>query len=94
MKINAFFPVLIFLLLSACTTKEKIVPPMAKKVPKELTIHGHTRVDNYYWLNERENPEVIKYLEDENITKGTKPVKNMLCIAGKKGISMPRRKLC
>ncbi len=41
-------------------------PPVAKKVPKVLSKHGHDRTDNYYWLNERENPEVIKYLEEEN----------------------------
>ncbi|WP_299758617.1 S9 family peptidase [uncultured Pontibacter sp.] len=41
-------------------------PPVAKKDPKELTTHGHTRTDNYYWLNERENPEVISYLNAEN----------------------------
>jgi len=41
-------------------------PPDVKKVPKELTIHGDTRIDNYYWLNQRENPEVIDYLEAEN----------------------------
>ncbi|HSH53100.1 MAG TPA: S9 family peptidase, partial [Bacteroidales bacterium] len=29
-------------------------------------IHGNTRIDNYYWLNDRENPAVIKYLEAEN----------------------------
>ncbi|QCR24709.1 S9 family peptidase [Pontibacter sp. SGAir0037] len=40
--------------------------PGAKKQPKELTAHGHTRIDNYYWLNERENPEVIAYLNAEN----------------------------
>ncbi len=40
--------------------------PQAKKVPKELTIHGDTRTDNYYWLNQREDPEVIAYLESEN----------------------------
>lgn len=40
--------------------------PKAKKVPHELTAHGHTRIDNYYWLNQRENPEVIAYLEAEN----------------------------
>ncbi|HKK10610.1 MAG TPA: prolyl oligopeptidase family serine peptidase, partial [Bacteroidales bacterium] len=40
--------------------------PDADKKPKELTIHGDTRIDNYYWLNERENPEVINYLEAEN----------------------------
>ena len=36
---------------------------------KELTIHGDTRIDNYYWMNERENPEVIAYLEAENAYK-------------------------
>lgn len=41
-------------------------PPVAKKIPKELTAHGDTRIDNYYWLNERENPEVIAYLNAEN----------------------------
>ncbi len=40
--------------------------PKAKMIPKELTIHGHTRIDNYYWLNDRENKDVIKYLNDEN----------------------------
>ena len=40
--------------------------PVAGKKPKELTIHGDTRIDNYYWLRERENPEVITYLEAEN----------------------------
>lgn len=40
--------------------------PKAKKIPKELTIHNDTRIDNYYWLNDREDPEVIKYLEEEN----------------------------
>ena len=40
--------------------------PIAKKINKELSIHQHTRIDPYYWLNERENPEVIQYLEAEN----------------------------
>ncbi len=40
--------------------------PIAKKTPKELEIHGDVRVDNYYWLNDRENPDVIDYLEREN----------------------------
>ncbi len=41
-------------------------PPVAEKKPKELEIHGDVRVDDYYWLRERENPEVIGYLEAEN----------------------------
>ncbi|MFN7118139.1 MAG: S9 family peptidase, partial [Saprospiraceae bacterium] len=43
--------------------------PTAKKVAKELSIHGDNRIDNYYWLNERENPDVIAYLESENAYK-------------------------
>ena len=44
-------------------------PPVAKVLPKELTEHGQTRIDNYYWLNQRENPEVIAYLNAENAFK-------------------------
>lgn len=40
--------------------------PLAARKPKELTIHGHTRVDDYFWLNQREDPEVLAYLEAEN----------------------------
>ena len=41
-------------------------PPMAMIKPVELEKHGHVRVDNYFWLKERDNPEVIAYLEAEN----------------------------
>ncbi len=40
--------------------------PVAKKTPVETTIHNDTRVDEYVWLREKENPEVIAYLEAEN----------------------------
>lgn len=40
--------------------------PKAAQKPKELSVHGDTRTDKYYWLNERENPEVIDYLKAEN----------------------------
>lgn len=70
----------LMLLLTACQPENKmtdnkesvmyqktdIVAPVATKIPKELTIHGDTRIDNYYWLNERENPEVISFLNAEN----------------------------
>lgn len=41
-------------------------PPIAIQKPYELTHHEHARIDPYYWLNERENAEVIAYLEAEN----------------------------
>ena len=45
--------------------------PQATKKPKELTIHGDTRIDDYYWLNQREDEEVLAYLNAENTyTKG------------------------
>lgn len=43
-----------------------IAPPIAAVKPKKLEKHGNVRIDNYYWLNERENPEVIDYLNKEN----------------------------
>ena len=57
--------------------------PKAKKIAKELTIHNHTRTDNYYWLNDRENQEVLDYLKDENNytddkLKHTKELQNKL----------------
>ena len=41
--------------------------PIAKKIPHELSIHGDVRIDDYFWLNQRENPEVIDYLNQENL---------------------------
>ncbi len=53
--------------LSKMNANEMIIEvPKAKKIPKELTAHGDTRIDNYYWLRERDNPEVIDYLNAEN----------------------------
>ena len=43
-----------------------VTPPVADKKEKYLEIHDDVRIDNYYWLNERENAEVIDYLEREN----------------------------
>ena len=54
-----------FCFLFSCTHMTH-TPPDANPRDKELSIHGDTRLDPYYWLNEREDPEVIQYLEDEN----------------------------
>ena len=65
------YPIALLLLMSCNNNQksqmeEKYSPPVCKKNPKTLTIHGDTRTDNYYWLNQREKPEVIEYLEAEN----------------------------
>lgn len=45
---------------------EEIAAPIATKKTHQLEKHGDIRIDDYYWMNERENPEVIAYLEAEN----------------------------
>ena len=70
---------------------DKIQPPVAKIVPKTLEKHGDKRIDNYYWLNERENPEVIDYLNKENeyyqkSTAHTKPLQDDLFLEMKSRI--------
>lgn len=40
--------------------------PKAKKIAQLLETHGHQRIDNYYWMRDRENPEVVEYLNAEN----------------------------
>lgn len=41
-------------------------PPMAKRVPHPHVLHGDTRPDDYYWLRDRQDPDVLAYLEAEN----------------------------
>mgnify|MGYP000113625606 FL=1 len=70
---------------------DKLQPPVAKIVPKTLEKHGDKRIDNYYWLNERENPEVIDYLNQENeyyqkSTAHTKPLQDELFLEMKSRI--------
>ena len=48
------------------TKQTELNPPAAKKILHELEKHGDVRVDNYFWMKDREHPEVIDYLNDEN----------------------------
>jgi oligopeptidase B len=41
-------------------------PPLARREPVETVLHADRRVDHYAWLRQKENPEVIAYLEAEN----------------------------
>lgn len=47
-------------------SKKYMKAPVAPKKSHSITLHNDTREDEYYWLNDRENPEVIAYLEAEN----------------------------
>ncbi len=58
--------IVLITLVSACKRTQDMNPPNAEKKPVELEKHGDVRIDNYYWLRERDNPDVIAYLEAEN----------------------------
>lgn len=63
---NLIFSFLLLSLFLGACTNNKVLPPVANKKPTELTIHGDTRIDNYYWLSKRDSPAVIDYLKAEN----------------------------
>lgn len=57
--------------------------PMAPKRPYQITQHGETRTDNYYWMRDRHDPDVMKYLRAESdyleeVMGHTKPLQAML----------------
>ncbi|MCA0901500.1 S9 family peptidase [Microbulbifer agarilyticus] len=63
----------------------KVAPPVAKKVPHKMEIHGHERVDPYYWMRDdsRSDPEMLAHLQAENhyvdqIMQHTKPLQDAL----------------
>lgn len=65
-QLLAFSIIFSFSLAMAQTNPNSLKPPVAKKIPREDSTNGDKRVDNYFWLREKTNPEVIKYLEAEN----------------------------
>lgn len=65
-KGSIFASVFIFLSCKDSKPMNEIQPPIAKVKDTILEMHGDKRVDPYYWLNDRENPEVIAYLDQEN----------------------------
>jgi len=55
-----------YIKINAQPMQNDISAPKAKVIPKSLKKHKEVRIDNYFWLNDRENPEVINYLNQEN----------------------------
>lgn len=51
---------------SAQLALDSAIPPLAAKHPKDVTVHGDKRIDDYFWLREKENPAVRTHLEAEN----------------------------
>lgn len=78
------------------------LPPVARKEPKQTTLHGHTLQDDYAWLREKSSPEVTAYLEAENaytdaFMAPTKPLQEqlyqeMLSHIKETDVSVPYRK--
>lgn len=71
MRCSITIVILCLIFVSSCKEKQQetmkeIMPPIAIKKETVLEKHGDIRVDQYFWLNERENPEVVDYLEREN----------------------------
>jgi len=80
---GALFLAIVVLLWNASMNAETPKPPAAKIIPKVDTVNGYVRTDNYFWLRNRENPEVISYLEAENtfteaMMKHTEPLQEKL----------------
>ena len=65
--------ILILTFFTSCNMNDNI--PSAKKIKKELIVHDDIRIDNYYWLNDKNDTNVINYLNDEN-TFTQKTLKN------------------
>ncbi|HUS85890.1 MAG TPA: S9 family peptidase [Bacteroidales bacterium] len=72
-----YLAVIVGLVYFSCNPKSEVLSPVAEKIPEELTMHGHTRIDNYYWMrlsDEQKNSEVpdeqtkrvLDYLNAEN----------------------------
>jgi oligopeptidase B len=54
------------LILAPAAQAQSLTPPVAPAIPVELENHGVVRVDPFFWMNQRDSPEVIAYLEAEN----------------------------
>jgi oligopeptidase B len=66
LRILAAIPIVVGLSSATRLAAQDLTPPIAKIVARIDTIHGDVRTDNYFWIREKSNPEVIAYLNAEN----------------------------
>ena len=62
---------IIIVCIAACEQSQQrknvsVTPPVAGIIPRADTLHGDIRIDDYYWMREKTNPELIAYLNAEN----------------------------
>jgi oligopeptidase B len=79
----ALHSVLGVVLMTVAIDPHAAPPPTAKKIPHRLSLHGVNLSDDYFWLKEKKNAEVIRYLEAENayrtaVMKPTEPLQKTL----------------
>lgn len=65
MKTAVLFAALTFTIACRSTTTAVLEPPVAKQVPREIVLHGDRLTDEYFWFRDRENPDLIAYLDAE-----------------------------
>lgn len=94
----------ILILCAACRSQAQVAPgpPAAKRVEHREIRHNATVVDDYFWLRDKSNPEVIQFLKEENayteaVTAGLKPFeaalyKEMLGRIKQTDLSVPERR--
>ena len=78
-----FFLTFLCMIFNLYTKGEVMKSPIAKKIPHKLEIHGDVRVDNYFWMKNRDSKDVIDYLTAENkytdyVMKDTKKLQKKL----------------
>jgi len=56
----------VLILILPFLSEAQMKTPVAPKIPKKMEIHNHTRIDNYYWMNQRDSKGVLAYIEEEN----------------------------
>jgi oligopeptidase B len=76
-------PLIVGLCLMTTLQFQQATPPIAKKQPHKTVLHGDVLIDDYRWMREKSNPEVIKHLEAENaytdaVMKGTEALQEEL----------------
>ncbi len=65
--LNVLFAITLFsFVVYAQEKKDALTPPAAKIIPKADTVFNDIRTDNYFWIRDKENPDVIEYLKSEN----------------------------
>src|SRR5687768_14615270 len=65
-RLLPFPAVVVFSSLAILSAQAPPNPPVAKKMPKQTTLHGVTLVDHYHWLRDKGSADVTAYLEAEN----------------------------